>query len=259
MRLLAPRHLLDRAACRRPIANTVPLNSRSSGISPSSRPVKYLVDADFKVVGEQDRQVDLGTAGESGHHRGHGRELHRLERVGPAGGVAEQVVEPLGLVRRVAAPGGLDPDLAAQRDRVDPLAGGFRDSQDSATSTARRRTCRAGTDAVEDQFRHVRLPGLGARAWPGSGPCRGTRRCWPWPREPPSKPAPVQAHPAGQFVAGVDRDDEASTAEPLASRAGDQDGLDVGFGLRRAAGARRRARSQACRSSRHSVAPAGLG
>src|SRR6266568_4984673 len=41
------------------------------------------------------------------------------------------------------------------------------------------------------------------------------------------KPAPVQAHPAGQLIAGVDRHEEVLHAHV---RAADQDGLHIGFG-----------------------------
>ena len=157
-RLLAPRHLLDlqpavdhgehRAAEQQQQRN---LARVQAGEVPGR--------ADLQVVGERHGQVELGAAGEAGNHDRHRGELQRLERVGPALGLAEQIVQPLGLGVGVAPPGRLDPDLAPQRDRVDPLAAGLGDPQHRTTSTAPRRTCPRGRRRSRRQARPVRAPG----------------------------------------------------------------------------------------------------
>ena len=97
-------------------------------------------------------------AGKAGHHRRHGGELQRLQRVGPALGVAEKVVQPFRLRARVAAPGRLDPDLAPQRDRFHLLAAGLADPQHQRQGGHHRVPVRPGPDAVEGQLGHVRAP-----------------------------------------------------------------------------------------------------
>ena len=103
--------------------NTVPQNSSSSGISPSSSAWRYLRRRDLEVVGARDRQVDLGRAGEAGDHRRDVRPQERPQRVAPPRRLAEELDEPLLLVGVVAPPLRLDPDLAPQRERVHGAAG----------------------------------------------------------------------------------------------------------------------------------------
>src|SRR5215467_14721187 len=113
--------------------------------------------ADLEVITELDRQIDVDAAGKAGDHRRHGCELHGLERVRPALGIAEKVVQPLRLGSRVAPPGWLDPDLAAQRDRVDPLSGRLSDLQAQRHRRRQREPVWTSSQAVEGQLRHGQL------------------------------------------------------------------------------------------------------
>src|SRR5262249_58802310 len=91
-------------------------------------------------------------------HRRHGAELHGFQRVGPACGIAEKVVQPLRFGGRIAAPGRLDPDLAAQRDRLHLLAAGLADPQHQRQGRHHRVPVHLGPDAVEGKLGHVRAP-----------------------------------------------------------------------------------------------------
>src|SRR5262249_47031729 len=88
----------------------------------------------------------------------HGAELHGFQRVGPACGIAEKVVQPLRFGGRIAAPGRLDPDLAAQRDRLHLLAAGLADPQHQRQGRHHRVPVHLGPDAVEGKPGQVGAP-----------------------------------------------------------------------------------------------------
>ena len=94
----------------------------------------------LQVVSARHRQVDLGHVAERGDHRRDRGELDRLDRVGPAGRVAEQVVQPLRFGGGVPAAMRLDADLAAQGDRVYAHAGPLGDGQLRTTGSVSPRT-----------------------------------------------------------------------------------------------------------------------
>jgi len=123
-RLLAPRHLLDLQPAPGGAEHGAAEQQQQrdlAGLQAGEVPDR----ADLQVVTEHHGQVELGAAGEAGHHDGHGGELQRAQGFRPALRVAEQVVEPLRLGVGVAPPGRLDPDLAAQGDRVHPQPAGL--------------------------------------------------------------------------------------------------------------------------------------
>ena len=133
----------------------------------------------LQVVGARHRELDLGHRGERGDHRGHRGQLDRLDRVGPARRVAEQVVQPLRLRRGVPPPVRLDPDLAAQRDRVHPHPGSFGDGQLEGQGGRRGVPVRGRAGTAEDQVGHVSAPA--PRRPPAAAARPGT---WPAPRGP---------------------------------------------------------------------------
>ena len=127
----------------------------------------------LQVVGARHRQVDLGHRGEAGDHDRDRGELDRLDRLGPAGRVAEQVVQAFGLGRGVAAAVRLDADLAAQRDGVHLDAGPFGDGQLEGQGRGGGVLVRGHAGTAEDQVGHVSaLHGKGLR-----GRTRVTARC----------------------------------------------------------------------------------
>jgi hypothetical protein len=157
-RLLAPRHLRDgHPPVRR--AEHGPAEQQEQRNVAAVQAGEVPRGADLHVVGQRHRQIDLATSGESRNHDRDVRELHRLERVGPALGVAEQVVQPLGFLVGVPPPRRLDPELTAQRDRLDSLAAGLADPQREEHRWHDRVSVGACADTVEDQFRHDRPPG----------------------------------------------------------------------------------------------------
>ncbi len=84
---------------------------------------------DLGVEGQRHLEHDLVVTGERGGHGRDRRQLHRVERATPALRVAEQLDQAGLLAGGVATAGGLDADLAAQREGVDPGAGGLGDLQ----------------------------------------------------------------------------------------------------------------------------------
>jgi hypothetical protein len=161
--------------------------------------------ADLQVVAEHHRQVKLDAAGEAGDHDRHVGELQRPERLGPALRFAEEVVQPLGLGGGVAPPARLDPDLAAQRDGLDPLAAGVIDAQRERHGRSHRVPVGMGPEAVEDELGHVRSFSLKARDRMRTCP-RNSAMLWR-ASAPPSTRASAGASglPAS---AGVDRHEE---------------------------------------------------
>src|SRR5262249_60771503 len=80
--------------------------------------VEVLRRGDVEVVRARHREIDLAGAREPGSHRGDVRPEERLQRIAPALGHPEQLLEARPLVGGVAPTLRLDPDLAAQRERV---------------------------------------------------------------------------------------------------------------------------------------------
>ena len=78
---------------------------------------------DLDVVADREREVEGAAAGEAGQDLRQERELQRLHGRAPARTVAEQVDDPGRLAVVVVPAQRLDPDLAAQGDRVDADAG----------------------------------------------------------------------------------------------------------------------------------------
>ena len=190
---------------------------------------------DLQVVGARHREVDLGHRGEAGDHRRDRGELDRLDRLGPAGRVAEQVVQPLRLGRGVAAAVRLDADLAAQRDRVHPDAGPLGDGQLEGQGRRHGVPVRGRAGTAEDEVGHVSVfqppsteprgpvrPGQHDRAPPQAGQERLQRLA---DLRPAVEPLPVQPELADQRVAHVDRDQEDLVLV-------DEDGLGVRRQLR---------------------------
>ncbi len=98
----------------------------------------------------------------------HGAALHPqegLQRGGPALRGAEEIQQPGRLLRVVAAPLGLDADLAAQGDGVDGGAGGFADAQPCGQLRGRCVRLRVKVDDGELELSH-RASFPAAAAWP---------------------------------------------------------------------------------------------
>ena len=105
--------------------NTVPLNSRISGTSPSSSAARYLWAATSTSYDSGSTRSKSQVPVKRRQDLRQERQLHRLHGAAPARAVAEQV-DHLGRLAVAVGPAHrLDPHLAAQRDRVDPLAAGL--------------------------------------------------------------------------------------------------------------------------------------
>ena len=102
---------------------------QQQGDLPATQPVEVLGRGHLEVVAAFHRQVDLRRRPEAGDGRRHMGPQNGPERVTPSGRLAEQLVEPLLLFRRVAPLLRLDADLAAQRQGVDVAAVGLRHPQ----------------------------------------------------------------------------------------------------------------------------------
>ncbi len=161
-RLLAPGHRLD--------VETAGAGEHRAGEQQQQRDLavaqrmEVAADRDVQVVAARDREVHLGLAGEAGDDQGDLGELEGVQGAAPAGPLAEEVGQRLGLVGPVAAPGRFDAELAAQREGVHPVRCGGGDAQPEEEGGGGGVAVGAYTGADEGQVGHVRSSSFGSRA-----------------------------------------------------------------------------------------------
>ena len=148
--------------------------------------VQVLGGGDLEVVGAIQRKGHRRVAGEARHHRGAMLPEERALGLGPAFAGPEQVEQPGGFGVGVGTPQRLDPDLAAQRDRVHRVvsAGGDPDArgQHGADGVRFGRHVENRKVHVHVLFGHGGVPGgvFLARAWMSEKkPSMNARASWP--------------------------------------------------------------------------------
>ena len=154
--LLLPRHLLD-AETGLAAGEDRAAEQQKQGDLPCVERVEVLGRRQLEVVGADHRQIDLAAPLEARHHqRGVGPQ-QGLEGLAPARSLAEQLEQALLFGPRVVALARLDLDLAAQRNRVDPLAGLLADPQPEHQGGHRRVRLGAGPQHGEAESDHPPL------------------------------------------------------------------------------------------------------